>query len=148
MLEWSDQLTEFQYNWVEQQQKLLSDWLDSMKSAGGDSTRASWRKAADIMEQQVDSTLAAQKRSLLFFAENLEDVEGSPEAFNQALKQLEEGIDQWAEVQHRMWRVWFDMLRSTAPAPQTPGEAMMESWEDTVKQTMAVQVDGRSSNLR
>lgn len=139
MSEWADQITEFQRNWVEQQQKLLSDWLESMKAAGGDSPRANWRKTADVMEQQVDSALDAQKRSLLAFAENLEGVEGAPEAFNQAVKQLEDGIDQWAEVQQRMWHVWFEMLRATAPAPQTPGEAMMEGWEDMVKRTMAVQ---------
>lgn len=140
MSDWPDQITEFQRNWVEQQQKLLSEWLDSLKSAGGgDSPRATWRKAADVMEQQVDSALDAQKRSLMAFAENIENMEGVPESFSQSVKQLEEGIEQWADVQHRMWRVWFDMLRTGTPAPQSPGEAMMENWEDMVKRTMAVQ---------
>lgn len=139
MSDWSEQLTEFQRAWVEQQQKLLSDWLDSMKSAGGGATGADWRKAADIMEQQVDSALEAQKRSLMFFAENLENVQGAPEAFTDAVKQLETGIEQWADVQHEMWRVWFDMLGSASPVPQTPGETMMKSWEDMVKRTMSVQ---------
>lgn len=139
MSDWPDQITEFQRNWVEQQQKLLSDWLDSLKSTGGDSPRASWRKAADVMEQQIDSALDAQKQSLRAFAENLEKVEGAPETFTQGVKQLEEGIEQWADVQHQMWRVWFDMLRANSPTPQTPGETAMESWEDMVKQTMAVQ---------
>jgi len=145
MSDWPEQMTELQRKWVEQQQKLLSDWLDSMKSAGGESPRASWRKAADIMEQQVDSALDAQKQSLMAFAENIENVEGAPEAYTQAVKQLEQGIEQWAEVQHKMWHVWFDMLRATAPAPQTPGETAMESWEDMVKRTMAVQEEWLSS---
>lgn len=55
------------------------------------------------------------------------------------MKQLEEGIEQWAEVQQGMWHVWFNMLRSTSPVPQTPGEAVMKSWEDMVKRTMSVQ---------
>jgi len=139
MSDWPDQISEFQRNWVEQQQKLLSDWLESMQGAGGDSARASWRKAADVMEQQVESALDAQKRSLAAFAENMENVEGAPDTFGDAVKQLEDGIEQWAEVQQRMWRVWFDMLRAAAPMPQTPAEAMMDSWEDMVKRTMSVQ---------
>jgi len=139
MTQWSDQIAEFQRNWVTQQQKLLQDWLSSMKSAGADSPRAGWRQAADVMEQQVDSALDAQKRSLLTIAENLEEFDNAPEAFTEAMKQLEQGIEEWTEVQHRMWHVWFDMIRSTAPTPQTPGEAMMESWEDMVKQTMSIQ---------
>ena len=139
MSEWPNQITEFQRNWVEQQQKLMSDWLDSMKNAAGDPAQASWRKAADVMEQQVDSALDAQKRSLMAFAEGMEKVEGAPEAFTQAVKQLEAGLEQWAEVQHRMWHVWFDMIRAAAPAPQTPGQAMVKSWEDMVKRTMSIQ---------
>lgn len=139
MSEWSDQITEFQRAWVEQQQKMLSDWLDSMKRAGGGATGADWGKAADVMEQQVDSALDAQKQSLLSFAENMENVEGVPEAFTDAVKQLESGIERWTDVQHEMWRVWFDMLRRTSPVPQSPGEAMMKSWEDMVKRTMSVQ---------
>lgn len=80
MSEWPDHVTEFQRAWVEQQQKLLSDWLDSMKNAGGDTAGADWRKAADVMEQQVDSALDAQKRSLLAFAENIENARGAPDA--------------------------------------------------------------------
>lgn len=139
MTQWSDQIAEFQRTWVAQQQKLLEEWLSSMKSAGGESPRASWRQAADFMQQQVDSALDAQKRSLVAFAESLEDIDNAPEAFNETMKQLEQGIEEWTEVQQRMWQVWFDMLRATAPTPQTPGEAMMEKWEDMVKQTMSIQ---------
>lgn len=139
MTEWSDQITELQRNWVEQQQELLNGWLDSMKSAGGSSLRASWRKAADVMEQQVTSALDAQKQSLLSFVENMENIENAPDGLTLAVNQLEENIEQWAEVQRGIWKVWFDTLRSTAPAPQTPGEALMENWEDMVKRTMSIQ---------
>lgn len=145
MSEWPNQITEYQRNWVEQQQKLLTDWLETMKNATGDPSRASWRKAADLMEQQVDSGLDAQKSSLMAFAQSMEKVEGAPEVFTQAVKQLEEGLEQWAEVQHRMWHVWFDMVRAAAPAPQTPGQAMIENWEDMVKRTMAIQTEWLSS---
>lgn len=139
MSEWPEQVAEFQRTWVNQQQKMMTDWLENLQSPGADASPASWRKATDVMEKQVTSALDAQKRSLMTFAESVEGVEGAPEAFTQAIGQLEEGIELWADVQRRLWKVWFDMLRATLPVPQTPGEAMLESWQDMVKQSMSIQ---------
>lgn len=139
MSEWPDQIAEFQRTWVKQQQRVMTDWLESLQSPGADASPAGWRKAADVMEKQVTSALDTQKRSLIAVTENIEGMEGAPEAFTQAMSQLEEGIELWADIQHRLWKVWFDMLRATAPVPQTPGEAMVESWQDMVKQSMAIQ---------
>lgn len=133
MTEWPKQIAEFQENWVQQQQKLMHDWLETLKRMGASGDN--WKKTADVMERQVDGALDAQKRSLLTFAETMEEVQGAPEAFTQAMKQLENAIEQWAEVQHRMSKAWFDMLRTTAPA-LAQGEALMDSWDDVMKQTM------------
>lgn len=145
MSEWSDQIAEFQRTWVQQQQKMMTDWLESLNGQGADVSPAGWRKAVDVMEKQVTSALDAQKRSLTAVTENLEGVEGAPEAFTQAMNQLEKGIEQWADVQRRLWAVWFDMLKSTAPVPKTPGETMVENWQDMVKQSMEIQEQWLSS---
>lgn len=139
MTEWTDQITELQRNWVEQQQKLLGGWLDSMRGAGSNPLRASWRKAADVMEQQVTSALDAQKQSMLSLVENMENIENPPDGLTLAIKQLEENVERWSDMQNGIWKVWFDALRDTAPAPQTPGEVLMENWEDMVKRTMSLQ---------
>lgn len=139
MAEWPSQIAEFQRTWVEQQQKMMSEWMDSLKNASNDASPASWRKAADVMEKQVNSALDSQKQSLMAIAENVENIEGVPDAFTQTINQLEKGIELWADVQRRLWKVWFDMLRATSPVPQTPGEAMMENWQDMVRKTMSIQ---------
>jgi len=139
MADWSDQMGEFQRDWVRQQQQLMTDWLDSMKSIGGSSAKPDWRQAADIMEQQVDSALDAQKRSLRAVAEQMAAVEGAPREIRDAVKQLEDGIERWAEIQRDVWRVWFDMLRDASPKPEKPGETMLKSWEDMAKQTLSIQ---------
>lgn len=145
MTDWSDHIAQFQRNWVEQQQKLMTDWLESMKSAGGGASAPDWRQAADVMEQQVNSALDAQKRSLRAVAEKMETVEGAPKELNQAVKQLEDGIERWTEIQQEMWQVWFDMLRNASPKPQSPGEAALKSWEDMAKRTMSIQEQWLSS---
>lgn len=138
MSNWSDQIAEFQRNWVEQQQKLMTEWLESMKGAGGGASGPDWGKAVDVMEQQVNSAFDAQKRSLRAVAGNMDKVEGAPKELGQAVKQLEEGIERWTEVQQNMWQVWFDMLRDAA-SPQRPGDAMLKNWEDMAQRTMSIQ---------
>ncbi len=139
MSQWQEQIAEFQRTWVNQQQKVMTDWLASLQSPGAEASPANWRKAADVMEKQVTTALDTQKRSLMAFAENIEGVEGAPEAFAQAVSQLEEGLGMWSDLQLRLWKVWFDMLRATAPVPQNPGEAMLENWQDMVRQSMSIQ---------
>lgn len=139
MTEKTDAFAEMQRAWVTQQQELLNNWLGSIKSSPNDSLRANWRKAADVMEQQVSSALEAQQKSLMACVTNLERVEGAPEAVAENVAQLKTTIGRWAEVQKDIWRVWFEMAREAAPAPKTPTDAVMESWEDMVKRTMSIQ---------
>lgn len=139
MTENTDQFAEMQRAWVAQQQELLNDWLGTLKSSQGDSLRATWRKAADVMEQQMASALQAQEESLMKTVANLEEVDGVPEAVATHVEQLRTTIGRWAEVQREIWRVWFEMVREAAPAPKTPVETMVESWEEMAKRTMAIQ---------
>jgi len=139
MADWTEQITELQRSWVTQQQQVMQDWLGSLKNMGDSSLRASWRKAADLMEDQVKSALDAQTRSLLACVQNLGAVDGLPDEASQALTQTKSNIERWAAVQGDIWKIWFDAMRETAPAPQTPGEVLMEQWEDLVKKTVSIQ---------
>jgi hypothetical protein len=139
MAEATNQVTEFQREWAAQQQKLMSDWLEALEGFGPTTPPKAWRKTVDLMEQQVTGALDAQKRSLLAMAENAENIEGAPEPVTQWFQQLEEGVELWTDVQERLWKVWFDMLRTTVPAAQTPGETLMKNWEDMVHRAMSVQ---------
>jgi len=139
MPEWTDQITEFQQAWVKQQQQLLSDWLGSLQQAGAGAPPDVWRQAVDIMEQQVNSALDAQKRSLKALAENAGQAEGTPESFAQWSRQLEEGIEEWTGMQHKLWQVWFDMFRSAAPREETPAEALLKNWQDMAQRAASLQ---------
>jgi hypothetical protein len=140
MLKGTDQLAEFQRQWVEQQQQLLNNWLASLQSGGRGTAQNNWRTALDIIEQQINSALDAQKRSLVALIESAERVAGMPEPMAQGLHQLEEGIDRWNDVQRQLWQVWFDTLRATsAPVPQTPGEMMFRNWQEMADRARSIQ---------
>lgn len=140
MSEWDQQISEFQRNWMKQQQALLGDWLGNLQNAGVEKPASMWQEAVAMMEQQVNSLLDIQKKSLLSLAENSRHVQGAPDAFSQWVAQLESGLESWTEVQRRLWEVWFDLLRSNAPAAaQTPGETLVKNWQDMMRRAISVQ---------
>lgn len=134
-----DPFAEMQRAWVTQQQEMLNNWVGTLKNTKNDSLRASWRKAVDVMEQQVQSALTAQQDSLMKGVANVESIDGLPEAAEQHVDQLKTTIGRWAKMQTEIWHVWFELVREAAPAPKTPADSLMESWEDMAKRTMDIQ---------
>ena len=81
---------------------------------------------------------------MLSLAENADNLDGAPEPVTQWFHQLEESVELWTDVQERLWKVWFDMLRTTVPSAQTPGETLLKTWEDMVHRAMSVQEEWMS----
>jgi len=124
---------------MEQQQKFLSDWLGALQGAGAVGTNNAWKQSVSAVEQQINGFLDLQKQSLMAVAGNLEQVEGTPEAYTHWVQQLEEGLDMWADMQHRLWEVWFDMLRSMEPVTGAPGNMPVMDWQDMAERAMSLQ---------
>lgn len=139
MADWPNQIAEFQRQWVNQQQKLLTDWLETLQRTGADTPSNIWRGAVDVMERQINSALDTQKRSLMKLAANTRQVEGVPEALIQPIHQLEKGIELWTQVQQRLWKTWFETLRTTAPAAETPDQTLIRNWQEMARQAMSIQ---------
>lgn len=139
MTDWTKQISEFQRSWMEQQQKYLSDWLGALQQAGGARPPNVWEQAIAAMEKQVNDTLDMQKQGLLSIAGNMDKVEGAPDACTEWVHQLEEGVEMWADMQHRLWEVWFGMLRTMEPGAQSPGEKLFKDWQEMAEQAMSVQ---------
>lgn len=139
MSDMTEKFAEIQRAWVAQQQEMLDSWLGTLKGSRQDSLRAGWRKAAEVMEAQVNSALAAQTESLMACVASMENLEGTPEPVAQAVEQLKSTVESWTGMQREIWHIWFDMLRKSAPPPETPAEAVLESWEELVRHTMSIQ---------
>lgn len=139
MKDWTTQVTEFQRAWMEQQQKFLSDWIGNLQGGGAGNASNTWKQSVSAVEKQVDGFLDLQKQSLRSIAGNLEQVDGAPEAYTHWVQQLEEGLDMWADMQHRLWEVWFDMLRSMEPVNPSSGNMPVMNWQDMAERTMSLQ---------
>ena len=140
MTDWAEQITEFQHSWLEQQQQLLSGWLGTLQNAAGTGTpQHAWRQAIDTMEQQVNSILDTQQQSLTALVKTVESAGSTSMESHQWEHQAEEGIELWIDTQHRLWKVWFDMLRNASPAKQTPGELVAKNWQEFMDRAVDMQ---------
>lgn len=139
MTDWTRQVTEFQRSWMEQQQKFLSDWLGALQGTGAARANNTWEQSVSMVEQQVNSTLEMQKQSLMAMAGTLENVEGAPETYTNWIHQLEQGLDMWTDMQHRLWDVWFKMLHSMEPAAQSSGKSPIADWQEMAERAVSMQ---------
>lgn len=138
MTDWTEQFTEFQQMWMDQQQKLMSNWIETLQQTGVASTHAAWKQAVDTMEQQVNTVLDNERKSLKTLMEQAQEIENTPKELGEWERQIEQGIDTWTDLQQRVWRLWFDMLRNTVPSEQ-PGETLARRWGETVQSFMEMQ---------
>ena len=145
MTDWTDQLTEFQRSCMEQQQKLLSDWAGALQKAGTGTPQIVWHQAIDTLEQQVNNTLDAQQQSINALIKTVEQASNASPTAVQWEHQAETSIGLWTEMQHRLWKTWFDMLRNASPAKQEPGEMFVKSWQDFAQRAADMQEQWLSS---
>lgn len=136
----AEQITEFQRNWLEQQQELMSNWFGTMQKAAESNTpNTTWTEAIDTLEKQVDSALEMQQQSITTLLKTVEDSLDGTFDTDQLERQLEEGINLWTDVQHQLWEIWFDMLRNASPVDQQSNVTLAQNWQEFVDRAMDIQ---------
>lgn len=139
MTDWTNQITEFQRSCMEQQQQLLSGWFGTLQKAGTNTPQNVWRQAIDSLEQQVNGALDTQQISFQALLKTVEQAGNASPEITQWEHHAAAGIGLWVDMQHRLWKTWFDMLRNASPAKKQPGEMFAQNWQDMVQQAMEMQ---------
>jgi hypothetical protein len=139
MTDWSEQITEIQRSCMEQQQKLLTEWVGALQKAGTGTPQNVWHQSIDTLEQQVNDVLDAQQQSFNALIETVEQASNvSPDA-DQWVNQVKASIGFWTDMQHRLWKTWFNMMRNAAPAKQEPGAMLVQNWQDFAQRAVEMQ---------
>lgn len=139
MADWSDQITKFQHSCMEQQQQLLAGWFGTLQKAGTNTPQNVWRQAIDTLEQQVNGALDTQQISFQALLKTVEQAGNASPEITQWEHQAAAGIGLWADMQHRLWKTWFEMLRNATPAKKEPGAMPANNLQDMVQQAMDMQ---------
>src|SRR6266568_3336831 len=90
--------------WAEAQQKLLTDWLDTLRRLGGTPTLELWTKTVDAWQSSVKETVDARAESTRQLIETLANAKGTPEELRELARKEQEQVQHWAEAERELWQ--------------------------------------------
>jgi hypothetical protein len=130
--------------WSETQQKLLADWLDTLRKLGGTPTLELWRQTVDTWQNSVKETVDARAEYTRQLTETLAKAKGTPEEFRELAREGREQLQHWAEAERDLWKGWFDVAREInfRPEPGTGAQAgkdLLQLWQDSTHKMIDTQ---------
>jgi hypothetical protein len=132
--------------WAQEQQKLLTDYLDTLRKLGGTPTLELWRKTVDTWQTSVKETLDAQTEWTRQWTEALAKSKGTPEELRELAREGREQLQHWTEAERDLWQSWFNTVRQINFRPehdagaQTGGD-LIQLWQDTANKMINTQAD-------
>src|SRR5260370_7384095 len=110
--------------WAESQQKLMTDWLDTVRKFGGTPTLELWTKTLDAWQSSVKETVDARADSTRQLIETLANAKGTPEEVRELARKEREQLQHWAEAERELWQGWFNIVRpiNFSPYPATAAQ--------------------------
>src|SRR5258708_24690118 len=107
--------------WSETQQKLLTDWLDTLRKLGGTPTLEFWTKTVDAWQSSVKETIDAPAEWARQWTETLANAKGTPEELRDLASNEQEQLQQSAKAARDLWQGWSNIAShihvSPAPGP-------------------------------
>ena len=133
-------------NWAQEQQKLLTDWLDTLRKLGGSPTLELWRKTVDTWQTSVKETLDAQTEWTKQWTETLVKANGTPEELRELAREGREQLQHWTEAERDLWQSWFNTVREINFRPEAgagaqKGGDLIQLWQDTANKMINSQAD-------
>ena len=130
--------------WSETQQKLLNDWLDTLRKLGGTPTLELWRQTVDTWQNSVKETVDARAEYTRQLTETLAKAKGTPEEFRELAREGREQLQHWAEAERDLWKGWFDVAREInfRPEPGTGAQAgkdLLQLWQESTHKMIDAQ---------
>ena len=130
--------------WSETQQKLLNDWLDTLRKLGGTPTLELWRQTVDTWQNSVKETVDARAEYTRQLTETLAEAKGTPEEFRELVREGREQLQHWTEAERDLWKGWFDVAREInfRPEPGTGAQAgkdLVQLWQESTHKMIDAQ---------
>jgi len=136
-------------NWAESQQKLLTDWLETLRRFGGTPTLELWTATVDAWQNSVKATLDAHTEWTRQWIGVLTNAKGTPEELQELVRQGREQLQQWAEAERDLWQSWFKVAREIKFKPESGerpqiGNDLVQLWQDSAYKM----IDAQTSFVR
>jgi len=135
--------------WAEAQQKLLTDWLDTLRRLGGTPTLELWTKTVDTWQSSVKETADARAEWTREWTEALANARGAPEELRELAREGREQLKHWSEAERELWQGWFNIVRDINFRPEPgagaqAGRDLVQLWQDSAHKM----IDAQSALVR
>jgi hypothetical protein len=130
--------------WLESQQKLLADWLDTLRKWGGAPTLDLWTKTVDAWQSSVKETVDARAEFARQLTETLANAKGTAEELRELARRGQEQVQQWADAERELWQGWFNILRRINFRPDAGTETkastdIVQLWQESAHKMIDAQ---------
>ncbi len=130
--------------WAETQQKLLTDWLDTLRRLGGTPTLELWTKTIDAWQSSVKETVDARAEFTRNLTETLANAKGTPEELRELARKGREELQHWTEAERDLWQGWFNAVREINFRPEPgagaqAGRDLVQLWQDNAHKMIDAQ---------
>ena len=128
--------------WAETQQKLLTNWLDTMRRSGGAPGPELWTKTVETWQTSVKETLDAQAEWTREWTETLAKAKGTPEELRELARQGRDLFQRWTDAERQLWQGWFNIVRDINFRPESgtsPQAAMIQLWQESAHKMIDTQ---------
>ena len=128
--------------WAETQQKLLTNWLDTVRRSGGAPGPELWSKTVEAWQASVKETLDAQAEWTREWTETLAKAKGTPEELRELARQGRDLFQRWTDAERQLWQGWFNIVRDINFRPElgaSPQAAMIQLWQESAHKMIDTQ---------
>lgn len=128
--------------WAETQQKLLTNWLDTVRRFSGAPGPELWTKTVEAWQASVKETLDAQAQWTREWTETLANAKGTPEEMRELARQGRDLFQRWTDAERQVWQSWFNIVRDINFRPETgvgPQTSMIQLWQESAHKMIDTQ---------
>ncbi len=143
-MDWLKQNQEMIKLWSDTQQKLWTNWMDSMKGFAQPQESSVWEKTLETWKGAVDSMLETQAQWVRLWVSGLTATKGVPKEMIDGANQLRDMTEQWSQFQQKLWSDWFAMLGSldwSNLAQDKKAPSSFQAWQEMLKKSMDTQME-------
>jgi len=130
--------------WAQTQQKLLTNWLDTMQRFSGTASPELWTKTVEAWQESVKQTLDAQEEWIRRWTETLANTRGVSQEVLDLARQGQEQQLRWIDAERQLWQSWFNIVRDInfKVEPGTGAQAgsnLLQLWQESARKMIETQ---------
>jgi len=130
--------------WAQTQQKLLTNWLDTMQRFSGTASPELWTKTVEAWQASVKQTLDAQEEWIRRWTETLANTKGVSQELLDLARQGQEQQLRWIDAERQLWESWFNIVRDinfkVEPGTgEQAGSNLLQLWQESARKMIETQ---------